>query len=53
MSGFLIDTDVLSEPQKPRPNTAVLSWLRTHEADLYTSAVVIGELAWGIERLPV
>ena len=51
MSGYLVDTDVLSEPQKPRPQEAVLAWLREHEADLYTSAIVIGEIAWGIERL--
>lgn len=51
MSGYLVDTDVLSEPQKPRPHEAVLTWLREHEAELYTSAIVIGEIAWGIERL--
>lgn len=51
MSGYLVDADVLSETQKPKPNAAVLLWLREHEADLYTSAVVVGEIAWGIERL--
>jgi toxin FitB len=51
MSGFLVDTDVLSEPQKARPRESVIAWLRRHEADLYTSAVVIGELSWGIQRL--
>lgn len=51
MSGYLVDTDVLSEPQKPRPQEAVVAWLREHEAELYTSAIVIGEIAWGIERL--
>ena len=52
MSGFLVDTNVLSEPQNARPNTHVIAWLRAHETDLYTSAVVIGEIAWGIGRLP-
>ena len=51
MSGYLVDADVLSEPQKPKPDQAALAWLRAHEADLYTSAVVIGEIAWGIQRL--
>jgi predicted nucleic acid-binding protein len=51
VSGYLVDTDVLSEPQKPHPHEAVLAWLREHEAELYTSAIVIGEIAWGIERL--
>lgn len=52
MSGYLIDTDVLCEPQKQKPRVAVLEWLRKHEADLYTSSIVVGEIAWGIERLP-
>jgi toxin FitB len=51
VSGYLIDTDVLSEPQKPRPHEGVLAWLRKHEAELYTSAIVVGEIAWGIQRL--
>ena len=51
MSGYLVDTDVLSEAQKPKPAATAIGWLRDHEADLYTSAVVIGEIAWGIERL--
>lgn len=51
MTGYLVDTDVLSEPEKPQPHDSAISWLREHEAELYTSAVVIGELAWGIQRL--
>ncbi|TMQ11257.1 MAG: type II toxin-antitoxin system VapC family toxin [Deltaproteobacteria bacterium] len=51
MSGYLVDTNVFSETQKPAPNAAVVAWLRDHEAELYTSAVVIGEIAWGIDRL--
>ena len=51
MSGYLVDTNVLSEAQKPTPNPAVVTWLRDHETELYTSAVVIGEIAWGIDRL--
>lgn len=51
MSGYLVDADVLSETQKPKPDATALRWLRAHEADLYTSAVVIGEISWGIQRL--
>ena len=51
MTGYLVDTDVLSEPEKPQPDDGAIAWLRQHEAALYTSAVVIGELAWGIQRL--
>ena len=42
MSGFLVDTDVLSEPEKPRPHADAIAWLREHETELYTSAFVIG-----------
>lgn len=52
VSGFLVDTNVLSEPRKHKPKTAVIDWLRAREPNLYTSAVVIGEIAWGIARLP-
>ena len=51
MTGYLVDTDVLSEPEKAQPHDGAIAWLREHEAGLYTSAVVIGELAWGIQRL--
>ena len=51
MTGYLVDTDILSEPEKPQPHDGAIAWLREHEAALYTSAVVIGELAWGIQRL--
>ena len=51
MSGYLVDTDVLSEPEKPKPHAGAIAWLREHEAELYTSAFVIGEIAWGIQRL--
>jgi predicted nucleic acid-binding protein len=51
VSGYLVDANVFSETQKPAPNVAVVTWLREHETELYTSAVVIGEIAWGIDRL--
>jgi predicted nucleic acid-binding protein len=52
VSGFLVDADVLSESTRPRPHAGVPSWLERNEAQLYTSAVVIGEIATGIFRLP-
>jgi predicted nucleic acid-binding protein len=53
-SGFtdLLDTNVLSEPQRPRPSEAVLGWLRSvRPEELWTSAVVVGELRKGVELL--
>jgi predicted nucleic acid-binding protein len=48
---WLVDTDVLSERTKVRPNPLVLDWLRDNSASIYTSSHVIGEMAAGIERL--
>ncbi len=45
---YLIDSNVLSEPTKPRPNAAVIEWLRQHESELVVSSIVLGELQYGI-----
>lgn len=47
-----MDTNVFSEPAKPRPDPKVVDWLRRHEGQLYVSTVTIGEIRRGIERLP-
>ena len=49
---FLVDTNVLSESAKPKPDAGVMAWLRENERDLYVSTITIGELRRGIERLP-
>jgi predicted nucleic acid-binding protein len=50
--GYLLDTNVLSESQRPRPSEAVLAWLRSVRAEeLWTSAIVVGELRKGVEML--
>ena len=52
MTGFLLDTNVLSEPQRPRPAAAVLGWLDSVPSDeLWTSTLVLGELHKGVELL--
>lgn len=49
--GFLLDTNVVSELRKPRPHGAVLAWLQALDgAQLYLSAVTLGELQAGVER---
>ena len=52
MTSYLVDTDVFSEPAKRRPAPQVVQWLSEHESRLYLSAITIGELKRGIERLP-
>ena len=52
--GFLLDTNVVSELRKPRPHGAVLAWLQALDgAQLYLSAVTLGELQAGVERTRV
>ena len=50
--GYLLDTNVLSEPQRRKPSPAVLGWLSSLPADeLWTSSLVVGELRRGVELL--
>lgn len=45
---WLLDADVLSQPAKRRGDPRVIAWLEEHEAHCYTSAVVIGQLAYWV-----
>jgi predicted nucleic acid-binding protein len=48
----LLDTNILSEIRKPRPNAAVLAWFDAQEADdLYVSVLTLGEIREGVDRL--
>ncbi|MBN1863465.1 MAG: type II toxin-antitoxin system VapC family toxin [Victivallales bacterium] len=50
---FLVDTCVVSEWKRKRPDAAVLEWLRQLEMEsIYFSVLTIGELMSGILRLP-
>jgi tRNA(fMet)-specific endonuclease VapC len=49
---FLLDTNILSEPAKPRPNPGVMERLRRHRDEVATAAPVWHELLYGCERLP-
>lgn len=49
---YLLDTNVVSESRRLRPDPAVLAWLHRAEPDrLHTSVVVIGELRRGVENV--
>jgi predicted nucleic acid-binding protein len=53
MSGFLLDTNVISELIKPRPNLNVTNWIEgTDEQLLYLSVLTMGEIRRGIASLP-
>ena len=49
---FLLDTNVLSEPVRPRPNMALVQRLQQHERHCFTAAPVWHELNAGVLRLP-
>ncbi|MBE7504051.1 MAG: type II toxin-antitoxin system VapC family toxin [Verrucomicrobiales bacterium] len=53
MSGFLLDTNVLSELRKGnRCDPGVRRWLEEVDADaLFVSVLVLGEIRQGIERI--
>lgn len=52
MNQYLLDTNVVSELRKPRPHGAVLAWINNQQDEqLFLSAVTLGELQVGIERL--
>ncbi len=51
--GFLLDTNVVSELVRPAPHRRVVDWVKKHRpADLFLSAVTLGELVRGVVRLP-
>lgn len=51
-SGFLLDTNVISELMKPRPSRRVADWVdATSEDLLYLSVITIGEVRKGIDLL--
>lgn len=50
---FLLDTNVISEWTKPRPDSGVVAWLAEADEDrVFISVITIAELRHGIERLP-
>lgn len=46
----LLDTNVLSEPLRERPDPAVMAQLEHGTHALYTASVVLHELSYGIHR---
>ena len=49
---FLLDTNVVSESTKPRPNPGVVAWLAAVDEDnVFLSVITLTELRYGVERL--
>ena len=52
MTGFLLDTNVISETVRPRPEPRVLNWFRERTPRiLFLSTVTLGELVRGALKL--
>jgi len=50
---FLLDTNVVSEWMKPRPNPGVVAWLADVDEDrVFLSVITLTELRYEIERMP-
>ena len=48
---YLLDTCIISETSRPRPDARVMEWIESvDESDLFVPAVVFGELRKGVER---
>ena len=51
MSGYLLDTNAISELTKEEPDPAVIDFLNAHD-DLWLSVIVVEELELGVQLLP-
>ena len=49
---FLLDTNIISEPLRARPEPKVMERLKQHEREICTTAIVWHELRYGAVRLP-
>ena len=50
---YLLDTCVVSELVRPRPDPAVVVWIRSQQEEhLFLSVLTLGELRKGIQRMP-
>ena len=49
---YLLDTNILSEVKRPKPNANVMENVELHQQEIATATVVIHELLYGCFRLP-
>ena len=49
---WLLDTNVVSDLWKPRPDPGVEAWLQENKDDCALSEITFGELYYGVHRLP-
>lgn len=50
---FLLDTNVISEWTKPKPDIHIIEWLASVDEDrVFLSVITLAEIRYGIERMP-
>lgn len=50
---IILDTNVISELQRPVPSANVIAWLNAQDpTNLYLTAVTVGELMFGVFSMP-
>lgn len=50
---MILDTNIISEMMRPKPNASVLTWLNEQDAaQLFVATITIGEIFYGLEALP-
>jgi len=51
---IILDTNVISEPLRPKPDERVVQWLNEQALEtLFTTTITVAELRFGVEVLPV
>jgi len=48
---ILIDTNVVSETLKPKPDDRVVTWLTENDEDIWLPVIVLAQMAYGVERI--
>jgi predicted nucleic acid-binding protein len=48
---IFVDTNVISEPVRPKPDPKVMAWLDKFDPELAIATAVLAEIAFGVARL--
>lgn len=48
---IFVDTNVISETLKRKPDRNVLAWLERHDAELALPTIAIADIAFGINKI--
>ena len=50
---YILDTNILSELMRSAPNAQVVEWLNAQSVDaIYTTAITVSEMQYGVQKMP-